>query len=149
MTLTCATPSRIDRRVASRLRAYWSTLEMGKVLDQRLMKNIGGDEGFTLRKVGGIGIAFGSRRSTEEIPDWTSWAALSMFRSNRNCRMMLEEPCVLEEVMLSRPRTEANEFSSGVATAVAMVCGSAPGRLAETLMVGKSMFGNSLTGSRK
>ena len=36
--------------------------------------------------------------------------------------------------------------SSGVATALAMVSGSAPGRLAETLMVGKSTAGNSLTG---
>ena len=36
--------------------------------------------------------------------------------------------------------------SSGVATALAMVWGSAPGRLAETLMVGKSTAGNSLTG---
>ena len=36
--------------------------------------------------------------------------------------------------------------SSGVATVAAMVSGEAPGRLAETEMVGKSTFGNSETG---
>ena len=41
----------------------------------------------------------------------------------------------------------AKAFSSGVATADAMVSGSAPGRTALTLIVGKSMFGSSLTGS--
>ena len=39
------------------------------------------------------------------------------------------------------------EEPSGVATALAMVWGSAPGRLAETEMVGKSTAGNSLTGN--
>jgi hypothetical protein len=42
-----------------------------------------------------------------------------------------------------------NWRSSGVATAVAIVSGLAPGRLAETLMVGKSTLGRSLTGSSR
>ncbi len=42
-----------------------------------------------------------------------------------------------------------NCFSSGVATAAAIVSGLAPGRLALTLIVGKSTFGRSLTGSRR
>ncbi len=42
-----------------------------------------------------------------------------------------------------------NCFSKGVATADAIVSGLAPGRLALTLIVGKSTFGRSLTGSRR
>jgi hypothetical protein len=40
-----------------------------------------------------------------------------------------------------------NCFSSGVATAAAIVSGLAPGRFAFTWMVGKSTVGRSLTGS--
>jgi hypothetical protein len=40
-------------------------------------------------------------------------------------------------------------FSSGVATAAAIVSALAPGRLAETVMVGKSTVGRSETGSRR
>jgi len=50
-------------------------------------------------------------------------------------------------VMLSIPAMVVNCFSSGVATAAAMVSGLAPGRLALTEMVGKSTVGRSLTGS--
>ena len=42
-----------------------------------------------------------------------------------------------------------NWFSSGVATADAMVSGLAPGRLAVISSVGKSTFGRSLTGSAR
>ena len=44
------------------------------------------------------------------------------------------------------PAMVENCFSSGVATAEAMVSGLAPGRLAVIWMVGKSMLGRSLTG---
>jgi hypothetical protein len=42
-----------------------------------------------------------------------------------------------------------NCCSSGVATAEAIVSGLAPGRLAETEMVGKSTLGRSLTGRER
>jgi len=38
--------------------------------------------------------------------------------------------------------------SSGVATAEAMVCGSAPGSDAPTLITGKSIFGSEATGRK-
>ena len=41
----------------------------------------------------------------------------------------------------------ANCCSSGVATEVAMVSGLAPGRVAQTVMVGKSTSGSAATGS--
>ena len=47
------------------------------------------------------------------------------------------------------PAIVENCFSSGVATADAIVSGLAPGRLALTVIVGKSTVGRSLTGSRR
>src|SRR5512140_3169418 len=58
------------------------------------------------------------------------------------------EPSELCDVMLSMPAIVENCFSSGVATAAAIVDGLAPGRFALTLIVGKSTDGRSLTGSR-
>ncbi len=51
--------------------------------------------------------------------------------------------------MDSIPAIIENWFSSGVATADAMVSGLAPGRLAVTSSVGKSTLGKSLTGSAR
>ena len=51
---------------------------------------------------------------------------------------MAVEPSWLDEVIWFTPAMRPNCRSSGVATADAMVCGSAPGRPAPTLMTGKS-----------
>ena len=51
---------------------------------------------------------------------------------------MLVEPSELREVISVTPAMVAETRSSGAATVAAMVAGSAPGRLAETRMVGKS-----------
>src|SRR5688500_436780 len=58
-------------------------------------------------------------------------------------------PSELVEVIESMPAMVDNCCSIGVATADAMVSGVAPGRLALTTIVGKSMFGRSLTGSSR
>ena len=58
-------------------------------------------------------------------------------------------PCELLELIESMPAMVENSFSSGVATAEAIVSGLAPGYVAETMTVGKSTFGRSLTGSRR
>ena len=78
----------------------------------------------------------GSWRSVCAIAAWTSWAAASMLRSSVNCSVMLVEPRALVEVMASRPAMVENCFSSGVATAEAMVSGPAPGRFARTVITG-------------
>ncbi len=57
------------------------------------------------------------------------------------------EPRLDVEVIWSMPAILENWLSSGVATDVAIVSGEAPGSEADTLMVGKSTSGNSLTGS--
>ena len=59
------------------------------------------------------------------------------------------EPCVLDELIELMPAMVENWFSSGVATPDAIVSGSAPGREADTTMVGKSTAGSSLTGSEE
>ena len=77
----------------------------------------------------------------------TSEPAPSMLRLSSNCKMMVVCPRVFTEFMEVMPAMVANCFSRGVATEEAMVSGSAPGRLATTWMVGKSMAGISETGS--
>ena len=79
----------------------------------------------------------------------TSAAAASMLRSKSNCSVMLVWPCELVELIDVRPAIAENCFSSGSATAVAIVSGFAPGRPACTWMVGKSTTGRSLTGSSR
>jgi hypothetical protein len=54
---------------------------------------------------------------------------------------------MLVEDMLSIPAISENSFSSGSATAEAIVSGLAPGSAAETWMVGKSTVGSAATGS--
>src|SRR6185437_14012819 len=89
----------------------------------------------------------GSWRCAAEIAACTSCAAPSMLRLRSKVSVIEVEPSALVEVIWLMPAMVENWFSSGVATAVAMVSGEAPGRLALTEMVGKSTFGSSFTGS--
>ena len=108
---------------------------------------IGESAGLTLRKVGGEGMFTGSCRAAAWIAACTSSAAPSISRSKSNWIVTEVMPDELCDVMEVTPGIVENCDSSGVATALAMVSGSAPGRFAETEMVGKSTAGNSLTGS--
>src|SRR6185437_13701410 len=90
----------------------------------------------------------GRLRSVFAIIACTSCAAASMLRSRVNWIVMFVEPRVDDDVMLSMPAIVENCFSSGVATADAIVSGLAPGSAAFTVIVGKSTVGRSLTGSR-
>ena len=60
---------------------------------------------------------------------------------------MLVLPRPLDEVISVTPAMRPNCRSSGVATDDAIVSGLAPGRPAETLMVGNSTSGSGATGS--
>src|SRR5690348_11318745 len=62
---------------------------------------------------------------------------------------MLQEPRELEEVISVTEAMRPNCRSRGVATLDAMVSGLAPGRLALTLMVGKSTCGKGETAGRR
>src|SRR5258705_1853915 len=52
-------------------------------------------------------------------------------------------------MIVSTPAIVENCLISGVATAFAIVSGEAPGREAETLMVGNSVRGNAATGTNR
>ena len=60
---------------------------------------------------------------------------------------MLVVPRKLEDVISVTPAMRPNWRSSGVATEEAMISGLAPGKLAPTEMVGKSICGSADTGS--
>src|SRR5262245_12281709 len=70
-----------------------------------------------------------------------------MSRSRSNCRTMLVDPRVLDDVISSTPAIRANCLSNGDATEDAIVSGLAPGNAAETCMVGNSTCGSGDTGS--
>ena len=110
---------------------------------------IGASAGLTLRCVGGVGIVDGSERAAAAIADCTSCAAASMLRSSENCSVTVDRPSVDTDVIESMPAIVENCFSSGVATAEAIVSGLAPGSCACTWIVGKSTFGNAFTGSSR
>ena len=57
-------------------------------------------------------------------------------------------PSELVEVSAMTPGISPRRRSSGAATVAAMVEGSAPGRLADTWMVGYSMLGSAATGRK-
>ena len=72
-----------------------------------------------------------------------------MSRLRSNCSVMLVPPSELVELIALRPAIVANCFSSGSATADAIVSGLAPGNVALTEIVGKSIAGRSATGSTR
>src|SRR5205814_5367532 len=110
---------------------------------------IGRSAGLTFRWVGGVGNVEGSWRAAAAIADCTSCAAASMLRSSENWIVIVVVPLVDAEVIESMPATVDNCFSSGVATAEAIVSGAAPGSCACTWIVGKSTFGSALTGNKR
>jgi len=59
-----------------------------------------------------------------------------MLRLKTNWSVMFVLPRPELDVITSSPGIVVNCFSSGVATAAAIVCGLAPGRLARTLITG-------------
>src|SRR6266508_4168536 len=69
-----------------------------------------------------------------------------MFRFKLNCSVIWVRPKVLVELKESSPAMVEKFFSRGVETDDAMVSALAPGKLALSVMVGKSTVGRSLTG---
>src|SRR6476469_2117274 len=110
---------------------------------------MGESAGFTFWYEGGLGISGGNWRFATAIADWTSCAAESRLRERLNCSVIWVAPRMLVEFIGSRPAIVVNCFSSGVATADAIGSGEAPGRFAETWIVGKSTLGRSDTGSSR
>ena len=70
-----------------------------------------------------------------------------MFRSRSNWTTTCVAPLTLVDVICVTPAICDSCRSSGCATVDAIVSGLAPGRLAETCMVGNSTRGSGATGS--
>ncbi len=81
-------------------------------------------------------MSLGRLRSACAIAACTSCAAASMSRSRVKVSTIEVEPWLDEEVIESMPAIVENCFSSGVATAEAIVSGSAPESEARTCTVG-------------
>ncbi len=146
---TWETPSRVESRWATVVSAYSLMVESGTVGELSVRNMIGWSAGLVFRNDGGLGMSVGRRRWTAAMAACTSCAAASMFRLSANWSVIWVEPSVLVLLIESMPAIVESCCSSGVATAEAIVSGVAPGRLALTTMVGKSMLGRSLTGSRR
>ena len=110
---------------------------------------IGAADGLALRKVGSVGRSPGRSVSAALSAACTSRAAPSMLRLRSNWMVMLVEPSELVEVISVTPAISPSRRSSGAATVAAMIAGSAPGRLADTRMVGNSTVGMLATGRKR
>ena len=109
---------------------------------------IGIAAGLALRKEGRDCRSPGRSLSEALIAACTSRAAPSMLRERSNCTVMRVEPSDEREVISVTPGISPSRRSSGAATVCAMVSGSAPGRLALTLMVANSTVGMLATGRK-
>ena len=97
------------------------------------MRNITGwSAGFDFWSEGGAGMPGGRARVVLAMMAWTSSAAESMLRLKSNWRVMFVLPSELLELMDVSPAIVESCFSSGSATADAIVSGLAPGNPAET-----------------
>ena len=109
---------------------------------------IGAADGLTLRMAGSVGRSPGRSVAAALSAACTSRAAPSMLRSRSNWMVMLVEPSELDEVISVTPGISPSRRSSGAAMVAAITAGSAPGRLAETRMVGNSTDGMLATGRK-
>src|ERR1700752_1430417 len=134
-TWTCATPLTVESRCARNVSAYSSSVGSGMVVDVSARNRIGESAGLDLLYEGGW-MPGGSCRSVFEIAACTSAAASSMLRESAKVSVMFVPPSVLVDVIASMPAIVENCFSSGGATAAAMVCGLAPDSPADTVIVG-------------
>src|ERR1700719_1850384 len=114
---------------------------MGTVSDHMARIMAADSDGLVLRYVGRLGKSVGNCPAAALMAACTSRAAALMSRSRSNCRAILVEPSWLLEVISVMPAMRPNCRSRGVATADARVSGLAPGKLARTEIVGKSIWG--------
>src|SRR5262249_41571737 len=145
-TATCPTPSASESFCCRIDEAASYICPRSTVSEVRARIITGASAGFTFRYVGLFGNPAGKNARAALIAACTSRAAPSMSRLKSNCRTMLVEPRLLEDVISVTPAIRANCRSSGVATDDAIVSGLAPGNAADTWIVGNSTSGKGETG---
>src|SRR5580700_4956865 len=121
---------------------------LGTTSDSSVIDRIGWSAGLIFRYLGSWGRLEGRNPAAELMAACTSRAAALMSRLRSNWSVTCADPTELLEVISVTPAMRVNCFSSGVATDAAITAGLAPGRLALTLMVGKSTSGKAETGRR-
>src|SRR3954465_2771731 len=127
------------------LSPYSLTADNGSVAEPSEMNSTGKSAGFTFRKLGGIVISIGSRGCGRGNAVCTSSAAASMLRLRSNWMVMTLVPCDELDDIDEMPAMVESWRSMMPATEAAMVSALAPGKVAVTLMVGKSTRGNADT----
>lgn len=120
---------------------------MGSVSLVIAKNSTGSATGLSFWNVGGCGMSLGSSALAAFIADCTSFAAPPMSRSSLNWTTICVAPRTLTDVSSVTPEIAPMRRSSGVATRPAIVSGAAPGRAADSTIVGKSIAGNGPTGS--
>src|SRR5258708_5175938 len=108
----------------------------------------GASAGLTLRYVGGAGRFMGRSPAEALMAACTSRAGPSTLRSRLNWILIAAPPKVLTEVISETPEIWPRRRSSGAARVEATVAGSAPGKFAETVIMGKSTRGIGATGRK-
>ena len=148
VTLTSPTPGTCEMRCAITVSATSYIALVVSVFEVSASTNTGAAAGLALRKRGSDGRSLGRSASEALIAACTSRPARSMSRPIENCSWMLVEPSELVEVIWSIPAIWPSRRSRGAATVDAMTEGSAPGRVAETRIIGKSTLGTDETGRK-
>ena len=103
--------------------------------------------GLAFLYVGRLGMPVGNKLCAVLMAACTSRAAPLTLRLSSNCKVTRVLPCEELDVISVTPAILPKTRSKGVATVAAMVSGLAPGKLADTEMVGKSTCGKGATGN--
>ena len=148
LTMTSPTPGTCEMRCAITVSAASYIALVVSVFEVSASTKTGDAAGLALRNFGSDGRSPGRSASEALIAACTSRAARSMSRPIENCRWILVVPSELDEVIWLMPEICPSRRSSGAATVAAMTEGSAPGRVADTRIIGKSTFGTAETGKK-
>src|SRR2546423_12310868 len=119
------------------------------VLEVRARISTGAAAGFDFLNLGSIGKSLGRSVAAALRAACTSRAAPSRLRLKSNWIEIRELPSELTEVISVTPAISPRRRSKGAAIVAAMVSGSAPGRVADTLMVANSTDGRLATGRKR
>ena len=146
LTVTSPTPGTCEIRWAITVSATSYIALVVNVFEVSASTNTGAAAGFAFLNLGSDGRSLGKSASDAFIAACTSRAARSMLRPIANCNWMLVLPSELTEVIWSTPEIWPSRRSNGAATVAAITEGSAPGRAADTRIIGKSTLGTAETG---
>ncbi len=147
-TVTSPTPVTCATFCASTVEARSYSWLVVRVFEVSARIMIGACDGLILRYCGIPGSPLGSSDREALIAACTSRAAELMSLPRSNWTLIRVAPCELFDVSSLTPAIVPSARSSGVATVDAMISGLAPGRLAKTMMTGKSTCGSGETGRR-